>query len=381
LILIKEEIMSENESIESRNQLALVETTLAEYDKIEAGLQDLEKRHANVVFDVHTTAGMKAAIAARAEIREPRIATEKARKAGKAPLLALGKSIDERAKQITLRLTAIEDPVDAQIKAEEERKEAERQARIEAERQRVAKIRERISYISYYATRYAGMPSTKLREARAMVADEPITDDIYAEFGPEAIAVRTATLATIDGMIESALAHEAEQARIIAERAELARLREEEMARQRIAQAQREKEEAEARARRAEEDRIAREQREADEAKAQAERDEADRIARETREAEAEQLAAERAEIARQQAIIDAENRRRAEDEAARKAKAEAAALAKRRAKRPSDSEIIGVLAAHYKVHESKVIEWLLDVDLDAASIALLDEFPGAKAA
>lgn len=42
---------------------------------------------------------------------------------------------------------------------------------------------------------------------------------------------------------------------------------------------------------------------------------------------------------------------------------------------RPTDAEIIGVLALHYRVHESKVIEWLLDVDLDAASRDMLTEF------
>jgi hypothetical protein len=35
---------------------------------------------------------------------------------------------------------------------------------------------------------------------------------------------------------------------------------------------------------------------------------------------------------------------------------------------RPSDNEIIEVLALHYRVHESKVIEWLLDMDMVAAT-------------
>lgn len=35
---------------------------------------------------------------------------------------------------------------------------------------------------------------------------------------------------------------------------------------------------------------------------------------------------------------------------------------------RPSDAQIIGVLALYYRVHESKVIEWLLDIDLHAES-------------
>ena len=36
--------------------------------------------------------------------------------------------------------------------------------------------------------------------------------------------------------------------------------------------------------------------------------------------------------------------------------------------RRPSDDEIIATLALHYRVHELKVIEWLIDMDLDAAA-------------
>ena len=45
------------------------------------------------------------------------------------------------------------------------------------------------------------------------------------------------------------------------------------------------------------------------------------------------------------------------------------------KASRPSDSMIIGILSAHYRVHESKVVEWLLDMDLKAASDNLCKEF------
>lgn len=40
---------------------------------------------------------------------------------------------------------------------------------------------------------------------------------------------------------------------------------------------------------------------------------------------------------------------------------------------RPTDAEIIEVLALHYRVHESKVIEWLLEVDLNEASKAMAE--------
>ena len=44
---------------------------------------------------------------------------------------------------------------------------------------------------------------------------------------------------------------------------------------------------------------------------------------------------------------------------------------------RPTDAEIIEVLALHFRVHEFKVVEWLLDMDLDieAQRIKLAENF------
>lgn len=44
-------------------------------------------------------------------------------------------------------------------------------------------------------------------------------------------------------------------------------------------------------------------------------------------------------------------------------------------AKRPSDELIIDALAMHFRVHESKVIEWLLEMDLNAASEKMAANF------
>lgn len=53
----------------------------------------------------------------------------------------------------------------------------------------------------------------------------------------------------------------------------------------------------------------------------------------------------------------------------------ESSAPAQVRASRPSDSQIIEALALHFRVHESKVIGWLLDMDLDAESQKLASGF------
>lgn len=48
---------------------------------------------------------------------------------------------------------------------------------------------------------------------------------------------------------------------------------------------------------------------------------------------------------------------------------------------RPTDDQIIAALADHYHVHESKVVEWLLGMDLRAASERLAAEFNTARGA
>lgn len=235
-------------------QIALVSTELAEIDSISAGIADLRKKYAGVVFAVATTKGMEDAKAARAEIRKPRYQCEHARKAGKRKILDVGKDLDAQAERITAALREIEDPIDAQITAEEERKEQERLAKIEAENRRVAEIQARINNdIRSTVMAAGGRPSA---EIATMIADleRLAVDDSFQEFQSVAEEAKDAALGRLRQMHTAAVAHEQEQERILQEREELARLRAAEEARQ-----------AAERARIAEEERKAREAREADE--------------------------------------------------------------------------------------------------------------------
>ncbi len=126
---------ADNAALES---IATINTQLAEIDKVETGLAELEKTYKGVAYACADPKGMKDAIAARLAIKTPRIAVEHARKAAKAPINALGRQIDGRAAEITARLVALEDPIDEQIKAQE-RREADRKAAIET---RLGEIRE-----------------------------------------------------------------------------------------------------------------------------------------------------------------------------------------------------------------------------------------------
>ena len=340
-------------------ELIEVQKAVAEMNRVEAGLVALREQYQGVVYEVATTAGMDAAKAARLAIREPRYEVERVRKAAKAPILALGKKLDAEAARITAELEKIENPIDQQIKAEEARKEAEKQARIEAEQKRVAAIQERIAELR-------GCPTLSATSGSALIADHIgdleliAVDASFEEFEQQARDAKDAGLKRLSDLHAAALAHEAEQARLTAEREELARLRAEQAERARHAREAQAKADAEAKAERDRLEEIARADRAAEAEKLRKERAENERIAAErraeidrqeaearaAREAEEARLAAERAELARQQEELR---------------KAQAPKPTKRKA--PTGQELVDVLAKHYGVEPKIALGWLLKID------------------
>lgn len=331
-----------------------VNQALVQFSAVEAGLQALRTQYEGVVYDVTSADGMAQAKAARVAIREPRYEVERVRKAAKAPLLAIGKKLDADAARITAALEELEAPIDQQIKAEEARKEAERQAKISAEAARVSAIQERMAELR-------GNPMLTPASGSALIADHIAdldriaVDDSFAEFREQAADAKAAGLARLRALHDSAVAHEAEQARIEAERAELARLRAEQEARDKV---ERERIAAEERAARA-----AREQ--ADREAAEKLRQEREALAAQRREqeaaaaAEAKRLADERAEIERQRAALAVPNSSSQRGVEGVPGEAATAAPPGNAVRRPSDEEIITVVAEHFGVSPAVAAGWL----------------------
>ncbi|MEX3630424.1 MAG: hypothetical protein VB138_14225 [Burkholderia sp.] len=162
-------------------------------------------------------------------------------------------------------------------------REAEKQAKLEAEQRRVAAIREAIDGIRDFSRAAVGLSAQKIALMTETLEAEAITTDRFAELTGEAEMARGATLDKLRELHEAAVAHEAEQARLAAEREALERERAalaEQQRQEAEARAAREREEAAARA---EQERADRERREAEEAarRAQQQREDADRAARE----------------------------------------------------------------------------------------------------
>lgn len=269
-------------------------TAVAEYNATAAALADLKQRYALRVYDVTTSKGMKEAIDGRAELRRLRVDLEKKRVEIKAPALKRCQLIDSEAKRITAELSALEDPIDAQIKTEEQRKEAERAERERREQERLARINDNIASLHRWPLVALRRNAAEIEQLIADLVAEPITADGYAEFIGAAEIARASSLAALRHALEGRQQQEAEAA---------------ELARRKAAQ---DAEEAAARARREEEDRArdavrqaeeadalaAKQRRVAEEADAKRQREEQDRVARETREREHE---AARARIAEEE--------------------------------------------------------------------------------
>lgn len=235
---------------EARSSLALVQTTLTEFDKVEAGIAELERKYKGVVYPVITAKGMREAKAARAEIREPRYAVQNTAKDAKKPLNDLKRNIDARAEYIRSRLLAIEEPIDQQITAQEEREAAEKARREQIDRERRAAI----EAIRSCVTRYVMSGSAEISRA---IAELEATDISAGAWGELELTAKRAITETIDALVQlgsAAIEREeaAAQAKAEAERLEAERIAREQAEAQ--ARAHREAEEAAARAAQEEED-------------------------------------------------------------------------------------------------------------------------------
>lgn len=367
-------------------------TKIAEYTQTAAALAELRQRMKDVVYEITTPKGLEAAKKDRRELVTLRTSLENKRKEIKAPALAHCALIDAEAKRITGEIEALEDPIDKQIKAEEARRDAEKQAKIQAEQARVASINARINGFQTLCVSAATMTSAEIQATLAKFEAEPVEVDVYEEYLALAQQKKAEAVAHLYRLVDAVKTREAEAAEREREQQELAELRaaeqrrkaEEEARRQADEKAAAERQAAEARAaaeRRAKEEAEAKARREAEEreiAARRAQQEAEDRARREAIEAEEQRLAAARAELERRE-------REQREAEAAReraeRERLEALARAEQARQReearreelaimanaPEDEEIIAVLMEHFSVDRRHVVAWLQALDFSMA--------------
>jgi hypothetical protein len=257
---------------------------LVAYSRTEAGLLALKEDLAGKTYDLATVKGNEAARQDRQRCVSLRTSLEKKRLEFKRPVLDIGKLIDAEAKRITDEILALEAPIDAAIKADEERREKIRAEKAAAEAARQQRHRDGIAKIRSYAdaARLPGMTAERLLKGLSALEAMTIDPAAWEEFATEAAYVLAETTAAV----------KAEHAAMVEREAEAARL------------AQQAKEQAE---REAELDRIAAQQAAAAAAIAEQQAE----IARQRAELEARQRAAAEAEAQRLQDEQDREDARR----------------------------------------------------------------------
>jgi hypothetical protein len=155
-------------------------TSIQEYSETESALAVLSEKYKGTLFDVTSPQGMSDAKKSRAELRGYRVALEKKRVEIKAPALKRTQEIDSEARRITAALIALEDPIDAQIKAEENKKENERLAKEKAEADRI-EAEQRAAREAEEAKMAAERAEIARRQAEIAAAEKASRDKIEAE--------------------------------------------------------------------------------------------------------------------------------------------------------------------------------------------------------
>lgn len=187
---------------------------LVAYSMTEAGLATLRTDLAGKTYDLTTVKGNDAARGDRLRCVTLRTSLEKRRKELKAPVLAYGKLIDTEAARITAEIEALEAPIDAQILADEARREAEKAERERIEREKAEAHAARLATVNGYADRCRAPDMTADRisagMARLEAADLSDPDNARAV---ELADARCRTLETMRLLHAQAQSREAEAAR------------------------------------------------------------------------------------------------------------------------------------------------------------------------
>jgi hypothetical protein len=236
--------------MDEHNEMALIGTALQNFDRVSAGLTLLEKNYKGMLYEVDTPLGLAHAKAARSAIRDPRYELERLRKKAKTPLLALGKRLDSEATRITTALRALEEPIHAQIKFEENRQEQEQLAKAAAEAARIKAIETRINEIRGTVVAVANSPAALILDHIHDLERNIDIDASFAEFTQQASDAKDATRAKLKDLHAAAVERDKERQRIAEERAELEELRRQNAERDRIAREVQARADAEAKAER-----------------------------------------------------------------------------------------------------------------------------------
>jgi len=331
-------------------ELTVVQRAVASFDEKEDELRELAASSATIT-GITNADGYQQCHAARMVLKNRRIEIDKHGKKVRDDAVKFSKAVISQAdKFIALiepeetRLQKLQDEWDAA-------REAEKEARIQAEVKRVADLQERVAELRGCLNL---TPSSGSALIAGHIADLEIlaVDETLQEFQQAGATAKAAGLERLRALHAAALAHEAEAARLKAEREDLERQRAAQKKLDDDAKAARDAETARQNA----ELKKAREAQEAEAARVRAEQA-----------AESKRLADASAALAREQ-----EELRKAQEPPPAPPPPPPAPVSRRgvAVPVPKADEIIDVLSKHYRARPDTIIEWLRAIDWKRAEAA-----------
>lgn len=192
------------------------------FDVTEAGLSALESKYA-IVPDVRDKDGYELCRIGIGELRGLRVGVDKRRKELKADALEYCNRVESTAKGITARIVALEEPMKTAKQIVDAEIEAEKEARRNAELNRINAIRAAIEGIKRMAVMFPGDGADEVKAAYNALMAMEVTESVFHELTEEATTAKTETMALLDAMMERIAEQEriAEEIRIENERVRL----------------------------------------------------------------------------------------------------------------------------------------------------------------
>lgn len=289
------------------------ETQVVEFKVTDAVVNSLIAKYGDIT-EIKDKAGYDFVMSGLREHRELRLSIDDEHKLLKSDALAYGRALDSKKNELKALIAPTEENLKTVRKVVDDRKAAEKKAKADAERDRMAVIRMKIADINGMITNLNSMDAEQLEWIANEIEGLEIPIEEYQEFTSEANQVKhdawVATQTALEARIkldEEEVANKIEEKRLAAEKKEQEQIAHEQaVAQARIDAANRKIEadrkalEDEKKAEQERKDREAFEKQAAEDAKIEAEHQAKIKAVREEKEAkekaEAEKLAAERAE-------------------------------------------------------------------------------------
>lgn len=193
-------------------ELSIKDAVLAQFKAAELTITTLADKYRDVAYDVATPKGMKEAVAARADLRDNgRLFVTKAETRIKGEVNDLKRVMSSEVDRLVAIVKPVEDAVDAQIKAEEQRKAAEKAERERIAAEKAAVHQAKIAKIRAAADNAKGISSERIMNGIALV--EGLTFGVECEdFLSQYQQAKEETLASMRSSLADAQAREAAEA-------------------------------------------------------------------------------------------------------------------------------------------------------------------------